>query len=126
MKDQQCGVALVKLSPPVFAPLARLARIGGDVVISDALNHASIIDGCRAIAKDAARDIYKHADMSDLSHVDETGRVRMVDVGAKPVQQRRAVARAFVRMAPETVAKLGDLPKGDALTTASGSRGRRW
>ena len=42
----------------------------------------------------------------------------MVDVGAKPVEQRRAVARALVRMAPETVAKLGDLPKGDALTTA--------
>ena len=56
--------------------------------------------------------------MSDLSHVDETGNVRMVDVGGKPVQQRRAVARALVHMAPETVARLGDLPKGDALTTA--------
>ena len=56
--------------------------------------------------------------MSDLSHVDESGAVRMVDVGAKPSQRRRAVARAFVRMAPETVARLGDLPKGDALTTA--------
>ncbi len=54
----------------------------------------------------------------DLSHVDESGAVRMVDVGAKPAQRRRAVARAFVRMAPETVARLGDLPKGDALTTA--------
>ena len=56
--------------------------------------------------------------MSDLSHVDETGNVRMVDVGGKPVQERRAVARALVRMAPSTVARLGDLPKGDALTTA--------
>jgi cyclic pyranopterin phosphate synthase len=56
--------------------------------------------------------------MSDLSHVDETGNVRMVDVGGKPVQRRRAVARALVRMAPATVARLGDLPKGDALTTA--------
>ena len=56
--------------------------------------------------------------MSDLSHVDDTGSVRMVDVGGKPVQRRRAVARARVRMAPETVARLGDLPKGDALTTA--------
>ena len=53
-----------------------------------------------------------------LSHVDETGNVRMVDVGAKPAVRRRAVARALVRMAPETVARLGDLPKGDALTTA--------
>jgi cyclic pyranopterin phosphate synthase len=56
--------------------------------------------------------------MTDLSHVDDEGAVRMVDVGAKPAQRRRAVARAFVRMAPETVARLGDLPKGDALTTA--------
>ena len=56
--------------------------------------------------------------MSDLSHVDEGGRVRMVDVGSKPVSRRRAVARASVRMAPETAARLRDLPKGDALATA--------
>jgi cyclic pyranopterin phosphate synthase len=56
--------------------------------------------------------------VSDLSHVDETGAVRMVDVGAKPAQRRRAVARAVVHMAPETAARLRDLPKGDALTTA--------
>ena len=56
--------------------------------------------------------------MNDLSHLDETGGVRMVDVGAKPVSRRRAVARATVRMAPETAGRLGDLPKGDALVTA--------
>jgi cyclic pyranopterin phosphate synthase len=56
--------------------------------------------------------------MSDLSHVDESGAVRMVDVGSKPMSRRRAVARASVRMAPETSQRLGDLPKGDALTTA--------
>jgi cyclic pyranopterin monophosphate synthase len=56
--------------------------------------------------------------VSDLSHVDESGSVRMVDVGAKPVVRRRAVARAVVRMAPETAARLASLPKGDALTTA--------
>jgi cyclic pyranopterin phosphate synthase len=56
--------------------------------------------------------------MSDLSHVDESGAVRMVDVGGKAVSRRRAVARASVRMAPETVRRLGELPKGDALTTA--------
>jgi cyclic pyranopterin monophosphate synthase len=56
--------------------------------------------------------------MTELSHVDEGGAVRMVDVGAKPAERRRAVARALVRLAPETVARLGDLPKGDALTTA--------
>jgi cyclic pyranopterin phosphate synthase len=42
----------------------------------------------------------------------------MVDVGAKPSSRRRAVARAEVRMAPETARKLRELPKGDALTTA--------
>ena len=56
--------------------------------------------------------------MNELSHVDDTGAVRMVDVGAKPEQRRRAVARALVRMAPATAARLRELPKGDALTTA--------
>jgi cyclic pyranopterin phosphate synthase len=55
---------------------------------------------------------------SELSHVDETGAVRMVDLGAKPQSRRRAVARATVRMAPETARRLRDLPKGDALATA--------
>ena len=54
----------------------------------------------------------------ELSHVDETGAVRMVDVGAKPPARRRAVARAFIRMRPETAARLHELPKGDALATA--------
>ena len=45
---------------------------------------------------------YDAAAMSDLSHVDESGAVRMVDVGSKPMSRRRAVARASVRMAPET------------------------
>jgi cyclic pyranopterin phosphate synthase len=56
--------------------------------------------------------------MSELSHVDETGAVRMVDVGTKEPLRRRAVARAEVRMAPETARQLRELPKGDALTTA--------
>jgi cyclic pyranopterin phosphate synthase len=55
---------------------------------------------------------------SELSHVDEAGHVRMVDVGGKPPLRRRAVARATVRMAPETVASLRALPKGDALACA--------
>lgn len=56
--------------------------------------------------------------MTDLSHIDPDGTVRMVDVGHKPLSRRRAVARAAVLMAPATVARLGKLPKGDALTTA--------
>jgi cyclic pyranopterin monophosphate synthase len=53
-----------------------------------------------------------------LSHVDEAGRVRMVDVGGKPHERRRAVARAFVRMRAETAHSLHELPKGDALAAA--------
>ena len=53
-----------------------------------------------------------------LSHVDESGDVRMVDVGGKPLSRRRATARATVRMAPETATRLRALPKGDVLATA--------
>jgi cyclic pyranopterin phosphate synthase len=53
-----------------------------------------------------------------LSHVDETGGVRMVDVGGKPHERRRAVARGRVRMASGTAEALRSLPKGDALVTA--------
>jgi len=56
--------------------------------------------------------------MGELSHVTEGGDVRMVDVGDKPLSRRRAVARATVRMAPETARRLRELPKGDALATA--------
>ena len=56
--------------------------------------------------------------MSELSHVDESGEVRMVDVGSKPVSRRRARARAVVRMAPDTASRLRELPKGDALAAA--------
>jgi cyclic pyranopterin phosphate synthase len=55
-----------------------------------------------------------------LSHLDETGRARMVDVGGKVDSDRRARARAIVRMSPETAALVarGDAPKGDVLGTA--------
>jgi len=56
--------------------------------------------------------------VTELSHVDDTGSVRMVDVGAKPFCRRRATARAIVRMASETALRLRTLPKGDALATA--------
>ena len=53
-----------------------------------------------------------------LTHVDEKGRLRMVDVGEKPLSRRRATARAVVTMAPETARRLRELPKGDALASA--------
>jgi cyclic pyranopterin phosphate synthase len=56
--------------------------------------------------------------VNELSHVDATGAVRMVDVGAKPQSRRRAVAAATLRLAAETARRLRELPKGDALATA--------
>jgi len=56
--------------------------------------------------------------VTDLSHVDESGAIRMVDVGSKPLARRRAVARATVTMGGETAQRLRELPKGDALATA--------
>ena len=56
----------------------------------------------------------------DLTHLDESGAARMVDVSAKEITHRRAVARAFVRMSAETARAVaqGDAPKGDVLGTA--------
>ena len=56
--------------------------------------------------------------MTDFSHVDRAGDVKMVDVGGKPLSRRRAVATATLRMAPATARRLRELPKGDALATA--------
>lgn len=60
--------------------------------------------------------------MSDprFSHLDAEGTARMVDVGAKPVQRRIAVAAGFIACAPATILALRDqaLPKGDVLTVA--------
>ena len=56
--------------------------------------------------------------MSELSHVDSSGRVRMVDVGGKPLSRRRATASARVTMADETARRLRELPKGDAIAAA--------
>ncbi len=56
--------------------------------------------------------------MTGFSHIEESGGIRMVDVGSKPMSRRRASARARIEMKPETAAQLAALPKGDALTTA--------
>ena len=56
--------------------------------------------------------------MSELTHVDAAGSVRMVDVGSKPLSRRRATARATLTVSPETASRLRALPKGDALATA--------
>jgi cyclic pyranopterin phosphate synthase len=56
--------------------------------------------------------------LTEFSHLDDQGSVRMVDVGGKPLSRRRARARARLTMAPETAARLRELPKGDALAAA--------
>lgn len=58
--------------------------------------------------------------MSKLTHIDETGRARMVDVSDKAPTVREAVAEGFVRMAPETLklALAGEGKKGDVRAVA--------
>lgn len=55
-----------------------------------------------------------------LSHIDETGRAKMVDIGQKPDSERTAIARGEIHMLPETLAliKSGALKKGDVLSVA--------
>ena len=55
-----------------------------------------------------------------LTHLDESGAARMVDVGEKAITHRRAVAAAIVHMRPETLAMLveGRAPKGDVFAVA--------
>jgi cyclic pyranopterin phosphate synthase len=55
-----------------------------------------------------------------LSHLDADGRARMVDVGDKPVTDRRAVARGRITIAPEALAlvRAGRIAKGNPLDTA--------
>jgi len=58
--------------------------------------------------------------VTELSHLDEQGRARMVDVGGKATTERRAVARARLRMSPATAEAIVErgVPKGDVLATA--------
>ncbi|GAA4643720.1 cyclic pyranopterin monophosphate synthase MoaC [Pontixanthobacter gangjinensis] len=58
--------------------------------------------------------------MSKLTHLNEGGAARMVDVGDKPQTNRSATATGFIRMNPETLGAIraGDAPKGDVLGTA--------
>ena len=58
--------------------------------------------------------------MAKLTHLDEVGRPRMVDVSGKPDTHRQAVAKSMVRMQPATLALLkeGKTAKGDVLSVA--------
>jgi cyclic pyranopterin monophosphate synthase len=55
-----------------------------------------------------------------LTHLDEKGSARMVDVGAKPVSAREALAEGFIQMHPATLRAIAEenVPKGEVLNTA--------
>jgi cyclic pyranopterin monophosphate synthase len=55
-----------------------------------------------------------------FSHIAEDGSVRMVDVSAKPIVRRAAIAEAFIALQPETIAKIesNQVAKGNVLATA--------
>lgn len=58
--------------------------------------------------------------MTKLTHLDEHGQARMVDVGSKAATARKAVATGRIRMSAEALAAIreGDAPKGDVLAAA--------
>ena len=58
--------------------------------------------------------------MSDFTHLDKQGNVSMVDVSAKPIQQRDAIARGEIHLQPDTIKKIqsNEIAKGNVLATA--------
>jgi len=80
-------------------------RDGWDKVIAAQLD--SRHRPCNMVEADAEAS----GDMSRLSHLDDQGRARMVDVSEKPATAREAVARGLVRMMPAT-RDLGPLRRG--------------
>ncbi len=92
------------------------------------MNHWNVIDyrrenkdaiTCRFTSHSIGEDKVQ-VEPKELTHVDESGRVRMVDVGAKPESERLAVAVGQVVMRPETLRLIaqGEVAKGDVLNTA--------
>ena len=71
-------------------------------------------------AREPSAELYSPPMNDELTHLDEQGRARMVDVGDKAVTRRLAVARGRVVMQAETLALLlsGGAPKGDVLAVA--------
>lgn len=58
--------------------------------------------------------------MAQLTHLDEAGRAKMVNVGDKPISKRTATAKGKILMSPETIEKIrtGSMKKGDVLSVA--------
>lgn len=68
--------------------------------------------------------------MKKLTHTDEKGKAKMVDVSQKPDQEREAVAQGFISLQPDTVELIrqNQIKKGDVLTVAeiAGIQGAKW
>jgi len=75
-------------------------------------------NGWRDAGTIASLDATAMSDRKPFSHLDEAGTARMVDVSEKPVTRRVAEASCRVRLSADTVARLSDLPKGDAIAVA--------
>jgi cyclic pyranopterin phosphate synthase len=76
--------------------------------------------GPRIANPDSSGFALQFTSMNELSHIDEQGKVKMVDTSEKSITTRRAVASARVLMTPDTVAALKEhrTPKGDPLEAA--------
>src|SRR5690349_13405377 len=76
----------------------------------------------RATAGRAMKTKTKSADSetAKLTHLDDTGAARMVDVGHKPVTAREALAEGFITVKPATIRAIADeqIPKGDVFAAA--------
>jgi cyclic pyranopterin phosphate synthase len=75
-----------------------------------------LIYGIGAKPRVAVQEIF----MSTLTHVDEAGRAKMVDVGHKPITAREAIAEGFISLQPATLKAIADgaVSKGEVLGTA--------
>jgi len=85
-----------------------------------ATNLASQGEVVRPVPSEKQKREPKAPIMEELTHIDASGRPRMVDVTEKPDTQREAVAKCLVRMKASTLKRLkkGDMPKGDVLAVA--------
>jgi len=113
---------LVKAQETIYVTSSERAGSEPDVVQPEIRNPHSeirnrILDLCSCLTYGSW---YLLSTMKKLTHVDDEGRVSMVDTSTKAISQRRAVASGRVLMSPETVSALRDhrTPKGDPLETA--------
>ena len=89
-------------------------------IVLTCVDHTLVIPFSLLLLPISAPEPYNISMTKQLTHIDEQGNVKMVDVGHKPDTERTAVARGTVLMQPETLERImaGNLKKGNVLTTA--------